>query len=127
MGARSMLKSVIIRGSGLGARLLALALPLSIAPSARAATCENLASLSLPDTTISIAQAVPAGSFTTPYNAPLINLPAFCRVAATLKPSSDSNIKVEVWLPSVAQGSGGWNGKLQALGNGGWAGSIPYA
>ena len=82
-----MLKSVIIRGSGLGARLLALALPLSIAPSARAATCENLASLSLPDTTISIAQAVPAGSFTTPYNAPLINLPAFCRVAATLKPS----------------------------------------
>jgi feruloyl esterase len=135
-----MLKSVIIRGSGLGARLLALALPLSIAPSARAATCESLASLSLPDTTISIAQAVPAGSFTTPFNATLINLPAFCRVAATLKPSSDSNIKVEVWLPSVAQGSGGqargasstgggggWNGKLQAVGNGGWAGSIPYA
>ena len=135
-----MLKSVIIRGSGLAARLLALALPLSIAPSARAATCESLASLSLPDATISIAQAVPAGSFTTPFNATLINLPAFCRVAATLKPSSDSNIKVEVWLPSVAQGTGGqargtsstgggggWNGKLQAVGNGGWAGSIPYA
>jgi feruloyl esterase len=113
-----------------------------MAPSAYAATCESLASLSLPDTTIAIAQSIAAGSFTTPYNATLINLPAFCRVAATLKPSSDSNIKVEVWLPSFAQGSGGqaraalstvagggggWNGKLQAVGNGGWAGSFPYA
>src|SRR5439155_105962 len=49
------------------------------------------------------------------------NLPAFCRVAATLTPTSDSEIKVEVWLPAS-----GWNGKLQAVGNGGWAGSISY-
>ena len=27
-------------------------------------------------------------------------LPAFCRVVATLKPTSDSDIKIEVWLPS---------------------------
>ena len=44
-----------------------------------------------------------------------------CRVTATLKPSSDSDIKVEVWLPAA-----GWNGKLQGVGNGGWAGSIFY-
>ena len=50
------------------------------------------------------------------------SLPAFCRVAATLTPSSDSDIKIEVWLPSS-----GWNGKFQAVGNGGWAGSISYA
>jgi feruloyl esterase len=113
-------------------------LALATAPPAYTATCDSLTSLSLPNTTITIAQAVPAGSFTTPYNATLINLPAFCRVAATLKPSSDSNIKVEVWLPSLAPGIGGqarsspdspmeWNGKLLALGNGGWAGSVPYA
>ena len=29
------------------------------------------------------------------------DLPAFCRVAATLKPSADSDIKIEVWLPAV--------------------------
>src|SRR5690348_11567639 len=44
-----------------------------------------------------------------------------CRVAATLTPSSDSDIKVEVWLPES-----GWNGKLQSVGNGGWAGTISY-
>ncbi len=49
------------------------------------------------------------------------SLPSFCRVAATLAPSSDSDIKVEVWLPAS-----GWNGKFQAVGNGGWAGTISY-
>ena len=46
----------------------------------------------------------------------------FCRVAATLTPSSDSDIKIEVWLPAS-----GWNGKFQAVGNGGWNGNVPYA
>ena len=45
----------------------------------------------------------------------------FCRVAATLKPSGDSDIKIEVWLPLS-----GWNGKLLGAGNFGWAGSIMY-
>jgi feruloyl esterase len=47
---------------------------------------------------------------------------AFCRVTATLKPTNDSDIKLEVWLPA-----GGWNGKFQAVGNGGWAGVISYS
>jgi feruloyl esterase len=46
-------------------------------------------------------------------------LPAFCRVAATLKPSNDSDIRIEVWLPSS-----GWNGKFEGTGNGGWSGQI---
>ena len=50
-------------------------------------------------------------------------LPAHCRVAATLKPSSDSVIDVEVWMPESAS----WNGKFQMVGNGGWAGVISYA
>ena len=47
------------------------------------------------------------------------DLPEYCRVAATLRPSADSDIKVEVWLPAT-----GWNGKLLAVGNGGWNGTI---
>ena len=45
--------------------------------------------------------------------------PPFCRVAVTSKPTADSDIKIEVWLPAS-----GWNGKFQAVGNGGWAGTI---
>jgi feruloyl esterase len=78
----------------------------------------------LPGTTITMAQAVPAGGFTPPGgrgNAePARDLPAFCRVAATLKPSSDSDIKMEVWLPM------NWNGKFQAVGNGAFTGNIAY-
>ena len=102
------------------------AVVLTMALPAMAATCESLASLSLPDTTITIAQSVPAGGFSLPGgnaqgNAAFQNLSAFCRVAATLKPSSDSDIRIEVWLPAS-----GWNGKFQGVGNGGWAGSISY-
>jgi feruloyl esterase len=49
-------------------------------------------------------------------------LPAYCRIAAILKPSSDSEIGIEVWLPSEK-----WNEKFQAVGNGGWAGSISFS
>jgi feruloyl esterase len=100
-------------------------LVLSVTP-ASAATCESLAGLKLPNTTITSAQTVAAGEFTPPAGgrgapAPLKDLPAFCRVTATLRPSSDSDIKMEVWLPSQ-----NWNGKLEAVGNGGWNGSISY-
>ena len=97
-----------------------------------AATCESLASLTLPDARITMAQVVRAGEFSPPGGGqrgaktasagPYRNLPEFCRVAATLTPTSDSDIKVEVWLPAD-----GWNRKLQAVGNGGWAGVISYS
>src|SRR4249920_1290991 len=97
---------------------------------ALAATCDSLAALALKDATVTAAQLVPAGQFPAPagrQNAgsganPYKDLPEFCRVAATLKPTSDSDIKVEVWLPAT-----GWNGKFQAVGNGGWAGTISYS
>src|SRR5438034_9541472 len=96
-----------------------------------APSCESLASLSLSSATITAAQVVAAGTFAPPAGGrasgrsgqdPFAALPAFCRVAATLKPTSDSDIKIEVWLPVS-----GWNGKFQAVGNGGWAGAISYA
>src|SRR5436190_18285587 len=46
--------------------------------------------------------------------------PAHCKVVAVLRPSSDSLINMEMWLPPADK----WNGKFEAVGNGGWAGSI---
>ena len=71
-----------------------------------------------------MAQVVAAGAFTPPAGRPdpYRTLPEFCRVAATLTPSPDSDIKIEVWLPTS-----GWNRKLQVVGNGGWAGTISYS
>jgi feruloyl esterase len=94
---------------------------------AAATNCEDLAGLKLPDTAITLAQGVPAGAFTPPGPATpgvgnlFKNLPAFCQVAGTIKPSSDSDIQFEVWLPLAD-----WNGKFQGIGNGGFAGSIQY-
>jgi feruloyl esterase len=88
------------------------------------ARCESLTSLAQPDTVGTAAELVPAGRFTPPGTAMSIGsmiLPAFCRVAATLKPTSDSRIRIEVWMPAS-----GWNGKFQAVGNGGWNGTIEY-
>ena len=100
---------------------------------AAATSCENLASLALPDTTITLAETVAAGAFTPPPPAngrgagrgrgadanPYADVPAFCRVTATLKPSADSDIKMELWMPAS-----GWNGKYQTAGNGGYAGNV---
>jgi feruloyl esterase len=86
--------------------------------------CAELSSLTLPKGTVTLAEALAAGQFTPP-GAPAAQAanpaPAFCRVAATLRPSSDSDIKVEVWLPAA-----NWNGKLQAVGNGAFNGNVPY-
>ena len=92
--------------------------------------CERLAQLELPGAKITSAQAIAAGAFPLPLNAtPWMagtadfykTLAAFCRVTAEAKPSADSSIKIEVWMPVE-----GWNGKLQGQGNGGFAGEIGY-
>ena len=116
-----------------------IAPPLFAQPSNPTTACAELTRLTLPNTTITHAQQVEAGAYVPPPGptppprpdtpAPpqatvasiYRELPAFCRVAATLRPSSDSDIKIEVWLPAA-----GWNGKFQAVGNGGWAGVISY-
>ena len=63
------------------------------------------------------------GPFTPPGSAAPLTLPAFCRVEATARPTSDSEIKFEIWIPPVEA----WNGKFQGVGNGGYQGSISYA
>ncbi len=83
-------------------------------------TCDSLTTLSLPDTTITSAALV-SGTFTPPAGKPIEALPSFCRVVGVIRPTNDSHITFEVWLPAT-----GWNGKFQGVGNGGFAGSIGY-
>ena len=129
-----MMKSIALALAGLAVASPALAVD----------PCADLKSLTLPNTSITVADlvarvhscprdvpggrwpallraAAPAGRGAVAPTPPPLMLPAHCRIAATLTPSSDSDIKIEVWLPSE-----GWNGKYQAVGNGGWAGVISY-
>ena len=128
------------------------------------AACERLASLSLPNTTITLAQVVTAGAFTAPANPagrggggssalagtlgpvpdvpgrvtantaglglgynggrgvpPFSALPAFCRVAATLKPSASSDVRMEAWLPIT-----GWNSHFRGTSPNGLGGVVNY-
>ena len=124
-------------------RRVALALAASLVPvlaqiaapaASSGTTCTSLAALTIPSVTIRSSTLVPAGPFTPPgaqtvvdgqpQRAPTpMTLPAFCRVEATARPSSDSEIKFEVWIPPADS----WNGKFQGVGNGGYQGSISYA
>ncbi len=115
-----------------------------------AATCESLTAAALPNATITSAKTIEAGKFVLPkapagaqagggFAGPgaapptpgpatagrgprFDDLPAFCRVTATIKPSSDSDIKAEFWMPVTA-----WNGRLQPTAAGVFLGSINYA
>ena len=92
------------------------------AQSDRAATCTALANTALPNASIQAAESITAGTFTPPGSTNAIsNLPPFCRVAGTIKPTAESDIRFEVWLPLE-----NWNGKYAQVGNGGWAGVISY-
>ena len=128
------------------------------------AACERLASLSLSNATITLAQVVNAGAFVPPGNSsarggggssafagtlgpvpdvpgrvtantaglglgynggrgipPFSALPAFCRVAATLKPSPSSDIRMEMWLPVA-----GWSGHFRGTSPNGLGGVVNY-
>ena len=124
----------------LGARITATACLAALSSTARigtarAASCEDLSRLRLSDTSITLAQRVAPGAFEVPTRSgarsaphapggpstPFARLPAFCRVAGTIKPTPDSNIRFEVWMPET-----NWNGKFVGVGNGVWAGAISY-
>jgi len=90
-----------------------------------AITCEQLAQRGFPDAKVTLAEARPAGAFAIPggggFGPPSMDLPAFCRVAVTLTPTADSDIKMELWLPA------NWNGKFMMVGNGAWSGAVSYS
>jgi feruloyl esterase len=88
---------------------------------ALAGDCESLAKLNLPHTTITVAETVKSGSVQPPYGGRVSNLPPICRVAGSIRPSSDSDIQFEVWMPVD-----NWTKKFQGVGNGGFAGAISF-
>ena len=107
----------------LGLTSFLLASAASAGNPALAASCEGLARLKLPNTTITMAQSEAAGAFAPP-GSPVGTNPvpvAFCRVGGSIRPTSDSDIRFEVWLPQTA-----WTGRYESVGNGGFAGSIPF-
>ena len=91
------------------------------APIWAASSCESLARLTTDTVLVTAAEVVTSGVFTPPNGRPLSGLPPFCRVAAVLHPSSDSTIRIELWMPQT-----NWNGRLEGTGNGGFAGNIAY-
>ncbi|HLH33336.1 MAG TPA: tannase/feruloyl esterase family alpha/beta hydrolase [Alloacidobacterium sp.] len=109
--------------------VFACSFPVLAANSAVSAkACVSLKQLTIPDGAITLAETVAAGTFTPPHLKPeektphlYSAAPAFCRVMATLRPTADSDIKLEVWMPLQ-----GWNGRFRGLGNGGFAGYIAY-
>ena len=95
-----------------------------------AGSCEDLSRLALSAARVLSAQRVVSRTFSPTGGSAgrgarqqaFAHLPTFCRVVVSSKPTIDSDIQIEVWLPES-----GWNGRLQAVGDGGLAGSIPYA
>ena len=95
------------------------------AAAASAADCAALRGKAPAETEITSATLQQAGPFVIPPElgpATTVQLAAICRVQGVLRPTPDSAIAFEVWLPAE-----GWNGRFMGVGNGGCAGSIGYA
>lgn len=99
-------------------------------PASAQQTCQSLASLKMPDVTITLAKLIEsppdfaAPSVPGPLGTPpgmKVSVP-FCRVAGFATPTSDSHISFEAWLPIAAN----WNGMYVGIGNPGFVGAIVY-
>jgi feruloyl esterase len=94
----------------LAAFVAALAAAALSAGVARAQTgCAGLVSVALPHARVT------AAADTLPANGA-----AVCKVEVTAKPTADSDVRIEVWVPEGVA----WNGRYVQLGNGGFAGQI---
>jgi feruloyl esterase len=111
--------------SAMAGALVSAALVLnSDLPAIAASTCAGLSSLSLTDGTVTSATDITAPYTTTASSGPAtitVSAPfPFCRVEATLTPTADSDIRMEIWLPAADN----WNGKFLGVGNGALTGAI---
>lgn len=96
----------------------------SSAPILAEQTCQGLKNIALEHATITSAAAVPEAPLSGGGRAgaaPVI-APAHCAVQGIIRPTKDSEIHFELWIPAT-----GWNGKYLQLGSGGWAGAINAA
>src|SRR5512141_2494381 len=100
-------------------RLLVLAIVVQLAALAQM-PCERLKSVPLANAAVTSTEAIPEGPYLAPRPGTVAPaLPPHCRVALTMTPTSDSDIKAEVWMPVAAT----WNGKFMAVGGGAFVGS----
>ena len=93
-----------------------------VASAINGAACTSLKGRAFGDATVAESTPVPAGSLKMSDTVTIPGLPSFCRVQAVSKPSADSNIQFEVWLPDP----GTWNRKFLSTGEGGFAGQLNY-
>jgi feruloyl esterase len=102
----------------------AVAALLSACGAAAAANCADLTGKTFGDATIDNAADVTPPLTLAQKDAPgpaVVKAP-FCRARGAIKPTADSDIKFEVWLPPASA----WNGKFEGVGNGGFAGNLVY-
>jgi feruloyl esterase len=87
-------------------------------------SCESLSTFSYPNTTINSASSQAGGPYVAPdaWHLAFANLPPYCDVSATIKPTADSSINVHVWMPKT-----GYNGRYLGTGNGGYAGGFFFS
>lgn len=104
---------ILAAAAGLGATANAA----SLADRCAAIAAHRFASAEIVSTVLEPPQAYhPAGA------ARPVALPSYCAVRAISRPSRDSGITIEIWLPVPAS----WNGRIQAVGTGGYRGEIGY-
>lgn len=85
--------------------------------------CPTLTGAALDATTTITSASIISGSFTPPGSTtPLTGIPEVCRVVGVAKPTSDSNINFEVWMPTSS-----WNKKYLSSTEGGLHGSISHS
>ncbi|MGD9158388.1 MAG: tannase/feruloyl esterase family alpha/beta hydrolase [Desulfobacteraceae bacterium] len=88
-------------------------------------SCKSLKSIKIPHVTITSVEKGKPG-YELPGMSGFVNSPPqkinepFCRIKAVSKPTNDSHINIEVWLPDEAN----WNGRFLAVGNPGFIGSL---
>jgi hypothetical protein len=100
------MKSSTLALAAMSASLLALGAPAA----AHAETaCADLVKTALPHAEVTSAKAATVAG------------KDVCQIAVTSRPTKDSDIRLEVWIPVGAA----WNGKFVQVGNGGFAGAIP--
>ena len=110
----------LLAGIGVSAQT---ARPARAAPAAGPTECAALSGLTLENgATVTSATMVTSGTLEISQNTTVRDMPRFCRVQALSKPSSDSSIFFEVWLPDRAN----WNGRFLSTGEGGFAGTPNY-
>ncbi len=102
-------------------RYIGLLAMVSVGVATAGTPCANLTSLAIPGVTVASAEVSMAGAVS--FGDSQFQLPEFCRVRAVARPTSDSEIHLEIWMPTEAA----WNGKFLGTGNGGYSGSLSYA